>query len=165
MTVKMTYRKGVGKNYEILSRSGSGLIQKFGLEPLLANEKQINDPAVVKNSWFSSANYQMHLKPGVTLEINGRTCVALAIEPRRKAPNMIDGTLWVDPRDGTIAQVEGVGTKSPSPLAGAAHMTRQYSNIQGFSMALHARAESHNALIGKTAVTVDYTNYSLQSVR
>jgi hypothetical protein len=163
MIVKMTYRKGIGKQYDIVSRSGSEIIQKFGLDPLLENEKQINDPAVAKNSWFSSANYEMHLKPGDAREIDGRTCAALSIVPKRKAPNMIDGTLWVDPQDGTIAQVEGVGTKSPSPFAGTARMMRQYTNIHGFSMSSHARAESHSALFGKTVVTIDYSDYHLQT--
>ena len=163
MLVHMTYEKGKGKTYEIESRSGSTIIQKFGLEPLLENEKQINDPAVVKDSWFASANYDMHLKPGETRDLDGRTCVALAVAPKRKAPNMIDGSVWVDPRDGTIAMIEGVGTKSPSPFAGTTQMMRQYTNIDGFSMATHARAESHNAVFGKTVVTIDYTDYQLHT--
>jgi hypothetical protein len=163
MTVKMTYRKGSGKSYEIVSQSGSGIIQKFGLDPLLENEKQINDPAVVKNSWFSSANYEMRLKPGETGEFDGRACVALAIAPKRKAPNMIDGTLWIDPRNGLIAKVEGIGSKSPSPFAGTTHMMRLYSIVDGFSMATHARAESHNAVFGKTVVTIDYTDYQFHT--
>jgi hypothetical protein len=163
MTVKMSYEKGKGKNYEIVSQSGSSILQKFGLEPLLENEKQINDPAVVKDSWFASANYDMHLKPGETRELDGRTCAALTVTPKRKAPNMIDGTVWVDPRDGTIAMIEGLGTKSPSPFAGTTQMMRQYMNIDGFSMATHARAESHNAVFGKTVVTIDYTDYQLHT--
>src|SRR5579863_5081349 len=39
MTVKISYKKGVGKNYVVLKQSGSSLIQKFGLQPLLENEK------------------------------------------------------------------------------------------------------------------------------
>lgn len=163
MTVKMTYEKGKGKNYEIVSKSGSTIIQKFGLEPLLENEKQINDPSVVKDSWFASANYEMHLKPGATRDLDGRTCVALTVTPKRKAPNMVDGTIWVDPRDGTIAMIEGVGSKSPSPFASTTQMMRQYTNIDGFSMANHARAESHNAVFGKTVVTIDYTDYQLRT--
>jgi hypothetical protein len=163
MTVKMTYEKGKGKSYQVVSQSGSTILQKFGLEPLLENEKQINDPAVVKDSWFASANYEMHLKPGEPREMNGRPCVALAVTPKRKAANMIDGTLWVDPRDGTIAKIEGVGTKSPSPFAGTTQMMREYTNIDGFSMAAHARAESHNAVFGKTVVTIDYTDYQLHT--
>src|ERR1700751_5876893 len=95
MTVKVTYKRGTGKEYVILSQSGSSLIQKIGLKPLLENERLINDPAKVSQSWFTSANYDMHLKPGVLQTIDGRLCLALAITPRHKAPNMIDGTLWV----------------------------------------------------------------------
>jgi hypothetical protein len=161
MTVKVTYRKGVGKNYQILSQSGSKIIQKFGLDPLLKDEKEINNPAVVKNSWFSSANYEMQLNPGDPKEIDGRTCVALTIKPKRKASNMIDGTLWVGAQDGKIAEVDGEASKSPNPLAGATHMMRQYTLIQGFSMAKHAHAESSSPIIGRTVVTIDYSDYQL----
>jgi len=161
MTVKVTYRKGVGKTYDILSQSGSKIIQKFGLDPLLENEKAINDPAVVKNSWFASANYDMKVKAVESKQIDGRTCVALAITPKRKAPNMIDGTLWVGAQDGKIAQVEGEASKSPNPFAGTTHMRREYTLIQGYSMARHARAESTSPIIGRTVVTIDYTDYQL----
>src|ERR1700761_5738088 len=42
MTVLDTYKKGIGKNYTILSQSGSALVQRFGLHTLLENEKTIN---------------------------------------------------------------------------------------------------------------------------
>ena len=165
MTVRVTYRKGVGKSYEILSQSGSDLVIKYGLRPLLENEKALNDPAQVAQSWFASANYDMKLKPGVTQTIDGRPCFALAITPLRKAPNMIEGTLWVDTRDHKMAQVEGVGTKSPSVFSGNAHMMRRYSNMQGYAMAIHARAESHSMLFGRTVVIIDYHDYQFQIQR
>ncbi len=64
MTVNDTYKKGVGKTYTVLSQSGSALIIRFGLKPLLDNEKTINLPGNVEKSWFTSANYEMKLKPG-----------------------------------------------------------------------------------------------------
>lgn len=163
MTVKVTYTKGAGKSYEVISQSGSKIIQKFGLDPLLENEKAINDPAVVKNSWFSTSNYEMKVKAGESKELDGRTCVALAITPKRKAPNMIDGTLWVGAQDGKIAEVDGEASKSPNPLAGATHMMREYTLIQGYSMAKHARAESTSPIIGRTVVTIDYSDYQLST--
>ena len=163
MTVLTTYSKASGKSYAIQSQSGSGIILRFGLRPLLENEKAINNPVTVQNSWFSPANYDMRSKPDGARQIGGRDCVALAISPKRKAPNMIEGTLWVDPRDGTIAQVEGIASKSPTPLAGTTRMMRQYTNIDGYSMATHARAESHSALIGRTVVLIDYSGYKLQT--
>ena len=161
MTVVMTYNKGTGKSYSIVSQSGSSVIRRFGLQPLLDQEKEINVPGNVEKSWFTSANYEMHLKPGVTRNIDGRDCIALSIKPRHKAPNMIDGTLWVDAKDDSVAEVEGIASQSPSIFAGRTQMMRAYRNIDGFAMATHARAESDSHLFGKTVVTIDYSEYKI----
>lgn len=165
MTVKVTYKKGVGKSYEILSQSGSAIIQHFGLHPLLDNEKTVNIPGNVERSWFDSANYEMKLKSATVQRLDGRDCYVLDIKAKRKAPNTIDGELWVDARDGSIVKMDGVASKSPSPFAGTTHMMRQYLEIDGYPMATHARAESTSALFGRTVVTIDYGQYHLQLAR
>lgn len=162
MTVRDTYKKGVGKSYAVLSESGSSLALRIGLKPLLRNEANINLPGNVERSWFDSANFDMKLKSAGVQELNGRACLALTVTPKEKAPNMIEGTLWVDARDGTIVQIEGVASKSPSIFAGTTRMMRQYVNIDGFPMATHARAESNSALFGRTVVTIDYIDYKLE---
>jgi outer membrane lipoprotein-sorting protein len=162
LTARVTYQKGKGKSYTVLSESGSAVVRRFGLHPLLDNEKLVNQPGRVERSWFTSANYAMQLKPGGVQRVNGRDCYALAIVPRQKAPNMIDGTLWVDAREGFLVQVEGVASKSPSPFAGTTHMMRQYSPVAGFPMATRARAESVSPLFGRTVVVIDYSDYHLQ---
>ena len=159
MTVKMTYKKGSGKDYVILSRSGSSLIQKVGLQPLLDNEKAINNPAKVAQSWFTSANYEILLKPGITQSIDNRQCVALSITPRHKAPNMIYGTIWIDAESHTLVHVEGIASRSPSVFAGTTKMMRRYANMHGYAMATHARAESSSPLFGRTVVVIDYSDY------
>ena len=75
---------------------------------------------------------------------------------------MVAGTLWADAKDGTLVQIDGVASKKPSVFAGATHMMRRYANIDGFSMAMHARAESSSALFGRTVVVIDYSGYQLQ---
>jgi hypothetical protein len=162
MTVKDTYTKGVGKTYTVLSQSGSAMIQRFGLRALLENEQNINLPGNVEKSWFISANYEMKLNAGGTVRLNGRDCYVFAIKARRKAPNTIDGTLWVDVHDGSIVQIDGMATASASTFSGPAHMMRQYGIVDGFAMAAHARAESDSWLIGKSVVTIDYSDYHLQ---
>jgi hypothetical protein len=164
MTVKTTYLKGIGKSYAIVSESGSAVVQKFGLHPLLDNEKTINLPGNVEHSWFTSANYQMKLKPGVTQIIDGRNCLALSMVPIHKASNMIDGTLWVDSSDDSVVEIEGLASKSPSVFAGTTHMMRKYTNMSGFAMATHARAESSSMLWGRTVVIIDYSDYKIQLV-
>ncbi len=164
MKVKTTYKRGFGKSYVILSQSGSEFIQRIGLHPLLDNEKTINIPGNVEHSWFTSANFTMRLKPGITQKIDGRDCLALAVVPKRKATNMIDGTLWVDARDNSIVEIDGIASKSPSIFAGVTHMMRLYKDIGGYAMATHARAESSSALFGRTLITIDYSDYQLQFV-
>jgi hypothetical protein len=152
----------VGKSYTILSQSGSSMIQRFGLKPLLDNEKNVNLPGNVEKSWFVSANYEMRLKPGAA-QINGRSCYVFAIAAKRAAPNTINGSLWVDARDGSIVRIDGIATASASTFSGPAHMIRQYTNIDGFAMATHARAESRGALVGRTVITIDYSDYRIQT--
>jgi hypothetical protein len=138
------------------------MILRFGLHPLLDNDKTLNQPGNVEHSWFTSANYAMKLKPGGVQKINGHDCYALEIAPRQKAPHMIEGTLWVDAQNGSVTRVAGVASKSPSPLAGTTKMMRDYAQINGFSMATHARAESNSLFVGRTVVTIDYRDYHLQ---
>ena len=162
MTVKVAYRKGVGKSYTVLSEKGSGVIRKFGLEPLLESEKEINKPGKVESSWFTSANYEMKLKSGSVEWLNRRACYALAIKPKHKAPNMIDGTLWVDAKNFSTVRVQGIASQKPSFFAGTTHMMRDYVNIDGYPMATHARAESDSRWFGRTVVTIEYGDYHIE---
>ena len=162
MTVATTYRKGAGKSYSILSQNGSSVIRRFGLQPLLDQEKNINQPASVEGSWFTSGNYEMHLKPGAARNVDGRDCIAVSLRPKHKAPHMIEGTLWVDAKDDSEVEVEGVASQRPSVFAGRTQMMRQYRNISGFAMATHARAESNSGLFGRTVVTIDYSDYQIE---
>jgi hypothetical protein len=164
MLVKTTYAKGSGKSYTVLSKSGSALIAKLVLDPLLENERTISLPGNVEHAWITSGNYQMKLKADGAQPIDGRQCFLLTIEPRHKAPNLIEGTLWVDAKDYSIVQIEGTATKSPSFLTGAAEVSRQYANINGYSMATHAKAASNSSLLGQTVIKIDYQNYQLSLV-
>ncbi len=161
MTVTDTYKMGVGKVYAVQSQSGSSILIKFGLEPLLENEKTINLPGNVEKSWFVSANYEMKSRPG-TVQLNGRACYVVDVTAKRKAANTINGSIWVDAGDGSLVQIDGIATEAASVFSGPAHMMRQYANVNGFAMAMHARAVSDSGLLGRTVVTVDYSNYQLQ---
>jgi hypothetical protein len=162
MTVKDTYRKGVGKTYTILSQSGSEVVIRLGLNPLLENEKTINQPANVPLSWFTSANYAMKPMLGHAERLNGRECIVVAVTALRKASNTINGSIWVDAKDYSLVQIDGIASKNPSIFSGATHMIRQYQQIDGFPMATHARAESNSMLFGRTVVAIDYSDYHLQ---
>lgn len=161
MTVKTSYRPETGKNYTVISEGGSTLIRRLGLDPLLDREREINLPANVSHAWITSDNYNMKLKPGIQ-QINDRKCFELSINPKRKATNLIIGSAWVDAKDFTIVRLQGIASKSPSIFAGTTHMQRDYTKIDGFSMATHARAESSTFVYGRTVVIIDYSGYQIE---
>ena len=146
MTVKTTYKKETGKSYAIVAQSGSEIIRKLVLGAILDNEQRINQPGIREGSWLTSANYETNLKPGGTQRLDGRECLVLDISPNRKTPYLIQGT----------------ASKSSSLFTGATHVFRQYTTVNGFSMATHARATSDSFLFGQTIVKIDYQGYDIQ---
>jgi len=162
MMVKTIYRRETGKTYIIQSESGSEILRHMVLYKILDSEKQINLPANREAAWITSANYEMKLKPGGVQRLDGRDCYVLDISPRRKAPNLLVGTLWVDVKDGSIVQIHGVASKSASVFTGPTQMMRQYAKVNGFAMATHARAVADSALFGQTVITIDYRDYGIQ---
>jgi len=162
MTVKTAYNKDTGKTYTVVSETGSELLRHFVFDALLEEEKRINLPANREASWFTSANYEMKLQPGGIQRLDGRDCLAVSINPRQKASNHIQGTLWVDAKDFSMVKIDGVSTKSPSMFSGPSHVARQYSLVSGFAQAMHARAESDSSLFGKTIVKIEYGDYQVQ---
>jgi outer membrane lipoprotein-sorting protein len=162
MTVKTTYRRDTGKSYEIQSQSGSEMIRKLVLSAILDNEKNVNEPGVREGAWLTSANYEMKLKQPATESVNGKDCYVLELTPRRKAPFLLQGTLWVDAKDGSIVQIQGTASKSSSVFTGPTQMKRQYAKVGEFAQGIHARAQSDSFLFGQTVVTIDYRDYQIQ---
>jgi hypothetical protein len=132
------------------------------LNAILDNERHVNEPGVREGAWITTANYEMRVKPGGIQSVQGRDCVAVSLMPRRKEPYLLNGTLWVDAKDGKIVQIEGIGSKSSTVFSGATEMMREYADIDGFAEATHARAESDSFLFGQTVVKIDYRDYQIQ---
>ena len=159
MVVKTTYQKDVGKNYIIVSETGPVVLRRV-LETVLDNERKMTRPANRVTAVISPANYEMTVKGAE--KVGEQTCVAVSLKPRRTSEYLIVGTVWVDAQNGGIVQLQGVTSKSPSIFAGASQVFRQYTTIDGFPMATHARAVSNSWLAGQTIIQIDYTGYELQ---
>jgi hypothetical protein len=160
MTVKTTYQKDKGKSYAVLSESGSELIRKQVLGRLLDSEQTATQPANRANAVITSANYTMHVKGQEV--VGGRNCIALSVVPRRSAPYLFQGNIWVDVQNFAIVQLAGVTSKSPSILVSPSQVNRQYATIDGFPMATHATATSGSWLLGQTTIDIDYSGYQIE---
>lgn len=159
MTVKTTYAQNAGKSYQIVSESGSALVQKEVLGRTLENEKLLNEPANRAQELITSANYDMTVLGEDA--VDGRNCFVVAITPRRSAAFLFKGKIWVDAGNEDIARLEGVATKSASMLTGPAQVQRRYAEVDGFPMATHASATVSSWLLGPTRVEIEYSGYAI----
>jgi hypothetical protein len=104
----------------------------------------------------------MRPEPG-TVEKNGRQCILVDLQAARKSPHLFDRQNLVDASDFTVVRLEGAPSQSPSFFAGDTTVSRDYTDIDGFSMATHAEARSHSFLFGDTLIPsttpakIDYT--------
>jgi hypothetical protein len=162
MTVNTVYQRDTGKQYTPVSQSGSDFYRKIIIDHVLENEHEVNNPAHRQGYWLTSANYDLQPQPAHQL-VNGRDCVPVLLHARRKSPYLLDGKMFVDPAGGAVVRLEGSPTQSPSFFAGNSQVFRDYTLIQGFSMATHAEARSHSVLFGDTLLKIDYTGYQLQT--
>ena len=160
MTVKTTFQKDKGKNYQVLSESGSEIIRKQVLGRIIDAERTANQPANRPTALLTSANYNLHFKAAEI--VGGRNCFSVAIAPKRAGPYVFQGDLWVDARDYSIVQLAGYTAKSPSIFAGATQVARQYAIVDGFAMATHASATSTSWLFGQTTIEIDYSGYQIE---
>lgn len=159
MMVKTTYAKDVGKSYQIVSESGSALLQKEVLGRALENEKTLNGPANRAQALITSANYEMAVQGEEALD--GRDCFLMAITPRRSAPFLFTGKIWVDAGNEDIARLDGVAVRSASVLIGPAQVERRYGEVDGLPMATHASATVSSWLLGPTRVEIEYSDYAI----
>jgi hypothetical protein len=162
MIVRTTYERNSGKSYMIVSQSGSAVMRNLVLNTILDNEKQMNRPGIRESAWITSANYEMKLERIGTEPLDGRECLLLTLIPKRKAPYLFEGTLWVDSKDGSIVQLQGTASKNSSMVTGPTQVVRQYANIGGSSEATHVRAVSNSSMFGETIVKIDYQDYQIQ---
>jgi outer membrane lipoprotein-sorting protein len=159
MTVKAVYRRVSGKSYSVVDRNGSSVLQARVLDKLLTEEAEMSRGVTRQQALVTSANYKMRLIGREALQ--GHNCDVLELVPRMSSPHLLKGRAWVDAKDYYLVRIEGKPTASPSFLAGRPMITRDYKQIEGFSFATRSHALADGFLLGKTELTIEYSNYKL----
>jgi hypothetical protein len=156
-TVETTYKRGEGKTYKILSRSGPSLLANRVMDRLLHEESEMSRGRVREQAIITSANYDMKVigrEP-----VDGRTCDVIELIPKRRSPYLLRGRMWVDAADTMVVKIEGSPSASGSLFEGRPHVVREYKNINGLALAQRVRAASSSFLFGKSTVDIEYRDY------
>ncbi len=159
MTIAAVYTKGTGKSYTTLSRSGSSTLLNGVLDKLLREEAEMSRGETRQHALVNSANYKMRLIGEESL--SGRQCEVLELIPRTKSTHLLDGRAWVDAEDQSLVRIEGKPSASLSFWTGRPLIVREYEKIDGFSLARVSHAVSDSFLLGKTELTIEYSDYTV----
>jgi hypothetical protein len=162
VTIHTAYNRETGKDYTTVSVSGSTFLRSAVVDKVIANEKEMAKASNRESVAITSANYEMTLLPGIVPQ-NGHECFQIQLKARRKIPYLFNGKAWFDASDFTLVHIEGAPAASPSFFAGSTSGVRDYTKVDGFSMAQSAVLHSHSFLFGDTRMKIDYSNYQIQT--
>jgi hypothetical protein len=155
--VATTYVRGAGKTYRVISRTGPSFLQTHVLDRILKAEEDMSRGEQRKSALVTSANYRIKLVGPEGVE--GRACDLVEITPRAKSAHLLKGKAWLDSGSHMLVRIQGKPTASPAFLAGIPEVVRDYVEVDGFSLARKSHAISQTFLLGKTDLTIEYTDY------
>jgi hypothetical protein len=158
--VRMTAQPSTGKNFTVVSRSGSSRMIDI-IETLLDSETETSRPDRAAGHEIGPANYHASLKGSET--IAGHDCWVLAVKPKHASKYLIDGTVWVDKRTRALVRLEGHTASRVSFWIGTPHIVEEFAPVNGVWLPVHTVSKSQSALLGESELDIRYTEYDVKS--
>ena len=160
---RMEFRAPDQKTFVVTSETGSGLIRKMALNPLISSEISAAAGKEHHDSAISPANYSLEMMG--EQQVGPYHCfVALAI-PKRKDKYLFDGKLWIDADDYAVVRIEGHPAKKLSFWIQRADFVRRYQKIDGFWLPQTDETFVEVRLYGKKVLTIEHQNYLINAAQ
>lgn len=160
MHVRITSSPNASKQFEILGMENAGGLQKKVFLKLLESEIEASaDPSHEAETRISSENYEFAVLG--TESLNGRSCVVLALKPKRSSKYLISGKAWLDVKENAVVQVEGETARSLSFWIGKPRVMQSFRKVDGIWVSAANRSVSQVRFLGKTELAVDFLQYQL----
>lgn len=157
MDVELEYQSASGKNFRIVSQSGSRALCEKVLKRALESER---DASLNRGVYaLSPANYKFQLLGSETL--SGRPSYILQVDPVSGSPYLYRGKIWVDAVDGAVSRMEVQPAKNPSFWISQTLIHQTNSRIGGFWLPQQNQSETKVRIGGKAVMTIDYGPYEI----
>jgi hypothetical protein len=161
LIARTTYTRDSGKDFQILSRTGSGFLQSQVLDRVLDHEKKLYASGTRKKSLVTTDNYYMKLLPQRDTA-SGQDWYVIQLTPKTNGPNLLDGEAYVDPKTFTLVRLKGIPSASTGIVSGRPDVDRDFQLVDGYAMTTHSELKSKTFLAGETLITIDYSDYKVQ---
>jgi len=142
--------------YDALRFQGDDTVKKQVITRYLQAEEQAqHDPTLA----VTPDNYRFKYKG--RNELDGREVHVFEVTPRKKRQGLYRGQLWIDEATNLRVQESGYLVKNPSIVLRKVQFVRRYEIRDGISVPLQLQTVADTWLVGKTQLTIDYSNFSL----
>ena len=157
MDVELDYDAASGKDFRIVSQSGSHTLCEKVLKRALDSER---DAFLDRGAHaLSPANYKFQLIGSEMF--NGRPSYVLQVEPVSGSQYLYRGKIWVDAADGAVSRMEVQPAKNPSFWILQTLIQQTNSRIGGFWLPQQVQSDSKVRIGGKAVMTIDYGPYRI----
>lgn len=158
MDVELQYDAASGKNFRVISQSGSHMLCEKVLKRALDSER---DAFLDRGAHaLSTANYRFQLIGSERL--NGRPSYVLQVEPVSGSPYLFRGKIWVDAADYAVSKMEVQPAKNPSFWISRTLIHQSSSRIDGFWLPRQVQSETKVRIGGTAVMTIDYGPYKFE---
>jgi hypothetical protein len=161
MDVRLTYERGEGKHFQIVSIQAEGVTRR-SLENLL-NEEARTGKAQQASSEVNSSNYQFELL-GFD-NCGDQQCYKLQLKARHNSKYLIDGTAWVSAKDFAIVRIVGRLAKSPSFWLSRPKVEQTFEKIDGFWLPSYNHSSTAVLFLGEADLTIEYSGYEVTACK
>jgi hypothetical protein len=157
MDVELDYDASSGKNFRIVSQSGSHTLCEKVLKRALDSEKDASQDHGAHS--LTPANYKFQLLGSEAL--NGRPTYVLQVDPVSDSPYLYRGKIWVDAADGAVSKMEVQPAKNPSFWISQTLVHQTNSRVGDFWLPQLNQSETKVRIGGKAVMTINYGDYQI----
>ena len=139
-----------GFNWRVIDEGGSERTRKQVLQEMMRVEAEAAQRGSEDAAALTPANYSFH-----PLRATHPGQFEIALEPRRKDPRLIVGTLTVS-SNGAPIRLEGRLAKSPSFWVKSVTVVKRYESIGGVSLPTTLESIADVKLVGQSSLSMQY---------
>ncbi|HEV7966476.1 MAG TPA: outer membrane lipoprotein-sorting protein [Candidatus Acidoferrales bacterium] len=160
---QMEYRAPDKKTFATTSESGSGIVRRLALNPLIAGEIEAASEKQHHDSAITPANYTLELLGEQT--VGPYRCFVVQATPKRSDKYLFEGKVWIDTEDYAVVRIEGHPAKKLSFWIERADFVREYQRIDGFWLSKRDETFVKVRMYGQKILTIDHQNYAVTGAR
>jgi hypothetical protein len=160
---QMEYQAPDKKTFATTSESGSGIVRRLALNPLIASEIDAASGKQHHDSAITPENYSLELLG--EQQLGPYRCILARATPKRTDKYLFEGKVWIDTQDFAVVRITGHPAKKVSFWIERVEFVREYQKIEGFWLPLKDETHVQVRMYGQKVLTIDHQDYTVNGMR